>query len=603
MSEPAASGNRLAAERSRYLLQHARNPVDWHPWGAEALELARREDRPIFLSIGYSACHWCHVMERESFEDAEVARAMEGWVAIKVDREERPDVDELYMSAAMLIAGRGGWPLTAFCTPDARPFYAGTYFPKLPRQGMPGLTSLLTDLRTRYQLGPSEIEGAAREVTAALSRLYSATTPREEPSVAHSERGCRGLVRLYDPAYGGFGGAPKFPQALALRYLLAYHRRTRDATALEVVDKALEGMARGGIHDHLGGGFHRYAVDERWAVPHFEKMLYDQAMLAPAYTEAAGVLGRDYYLEVASRTLDFVLNDLRAPDGAFFASQDADVEGVEGKFWVWSADEVERLLSADEAAAVTTYYGISPEGNFEGANVLRATRTPEQAARYLRLELPEFETRLASGRTKLIAAREERARPGTDTKAVASWNGLMIEALAEAYLATRNSRYLEAATTAARLLLGRLAPSGELRHVAYDGEAHVSAFADDYALLAVGLMALYRATNDECWLTAARGLIDQLLARFWEPEASRLLYVPREGHGLIMPITKTADAPTPSASAWAARALVQLSRALGEPAYRDRASALLSPLMAQAAEQPLFMGAALLATEDLLAAM
>ncbi len=602
MNEKPTHTNRLIHESSPYLLQHAHNPVDWYPWGPEALELARREDRLILLSIGYSACHWCHVMERECFSDEEVARALEGWVAIKVDREERPDLDELYMNAALITTGGGGWPLNVFLTPDARPFFAGTFFPKQPRAGSPGFIDVLVNIRDRYRLSPAEIGAVAREVTEALERTLR--PPRaEEPELAHSERGYRQVVRYYDPAHGGFGPAPKFPQAMVLRYLLAYHRRTRDALALEAAELALENMARGGIFDQLGGGFHRYSVDERWLIPHFEKMLYDQGMLVPAYLEAWRLTGKDLYLRVARETLDFVLRELSGPEGGFLSSQDAETEGVEGKFWTWTLAEVERLLSPEEAEAVTTYYAISEAGNFDGQNVLYRPRTPEQAARYLRLEPAELAARLERGRAKLMAARGQRTRPGVDQKVITGWNGLLIEALADASRLSGEGRYLEAARGAARLALERLWTDGWLKRIYINGQARIDAFADDHALLAAGLLALHRAdpAGGE-WLGAARRLTDELLEAFWEPASGSLLYHRREGHDLIVPVRKPADSPTPNANAWAARVLLALAGELKEPAYRDRARAMLAPYTAQAAEHALFMAATLLAIEDFYAA-
>jgi hypothetical protein len=599
MSDETRRANRLIHEVSPYLLQHAHNPVDWYPWGPEALELARREDRLILLSIGYSACHWCHVMERECFDDQEVAEALSGYVAIKVDREERPDLDELYMTTAMLMAGSAGWPLNIFLTPDQRPFFAGTYFPKHPRQGSPGFLALLGELRSRYGLNPAEFNLVAREVFEALERTQ--VFRPEEPTLQHSESGYRQVVRLYDPARGGFGPAPKFPQAMVLSYLLAYRRRTGDKLALEVAEKTLEAMANGGIHDQLGGGFHRYAVDERWLVPHFEKMLYDQAMLAQVYLDAWRLTGNERYLTVTRDTLDFVLRELTAPEGGFYSSQDADVEGEEGKFWTWGLSEVERLLGPEEAEAVITYCDITAAGNFEGKSVLHTPRTPEQTARYLRLELDEFLARLARGRAKLFAAREGRTRPGTDHKIVAAWNGLMIETLAEAYKETGEERYLAAAEAAGALALEALRPGGKLKHLYIKGQARIEAFADDFALLAAGLLALHGAGSLKGpWLEAARELTDELLERFWEPEAGGLLYVPREGHGLLLAIHKPADSPTPNASAWAARVLLRLARELNEPTRRDRAATTLAPLVGPASQHSLYMAATLLALEELL---
>ena len=591
--------NRLIHETSPYLLQHAHNPVDWYPWGEEALELARRENRLIFLSIGYSACHWCHVMERECFADAEVARALEDYVAIKVDREERPDLDELYMTAALLMTGSAGWPLNVFLLPDQRPFFSGTYLPKYPRQGTPGLLDVARELHGRHKLAPAELLNVAREVTEALERVQRFRP--EEPTLKHSEQGYRSVIRQHDPSHGGFGGAPKFPQAMVLRYLLAYHRRTQDAYALEVAEKALEGMARGGVHDQLGGGFHRYAVDERWLVPHFEKMLYDQAMLAGAYLDAWRTTRKEEHLAVARDTLDFVLRELAGPEGGFHASQDSDVEGEEGKYWTWRYEEVERLLTVEEAAAASAFYGLSEVGNFEGKNVLHRPRTVEQAARYLRVEPPQFLELLERGRDKLMAAREARTRPGIDRKVVCAWNGLMIEALAEGYQATGEERYLHAAEAAAGLLLEKAVAGGRLQHIYIDGQAKIDAFADDYAALASGLVALQEAGSRGPWLARARALMEELLSRFWEPEDGGLLYVPREGHGLIMAIRKPADSPTPNANGWVARVLLRLAERQNEPALRQKAASCLAPFVGQAATHALFMAATLLALEELAA--
>ncbi len=473
--------NRLADESSPYLLQHKDNPVEWYPWGAEALDRAKAEQKPIFLSIGYSACHWCHVMEHESFENPEIARELnEQFVSIKVDREERPDLDQIYMTAVQILTGRGGWPMSVFLTPGLEPFYGGTYWPPTARMGMPGFDQVLravaqawTDRREQVttqagelagQLGEGRLAGGEGQLSDAL--LRSAATA---------------LERNFDPQHGGFGGAPKFPHPLDLRLLLRCWRRWGRPATLEITTKTLDKMAAGGIYDHLGGGFHRYAVDERWLVPHFEKMLYDNALLASCYVEAFLATGKADYAQVAQETLDYVLRDMTDAAGGFYSSEDADSEGEEGKFYTWSTEEVAAVLGPDAAAIFEAVYDVSAEGNFEGRNILNLPKTIEQYAALRHLDAAQLREHLAGWRRKLLEMRNRRVRPARDDKVLLSWNSLLIEALALAAGALDEPRYLAAAIKAAGFILTDMRrEDGRLWHTWRAGHAKVEAFLDDY---------------------------------------------------------------------------------------------------------------------------
>ncbi len=582
--------NRLAHEHSPYLRQHADNPVDWYPWGEEAFAKARAEHKPVLLSIGYAACHWCHVMERESFQDPETAALMnERFVNIKVDREERPDLDSLYMEAVQILTGRGGWPMTVFLTPEGKPFYGGTYFPPEPRYGMPSFRQVLEAVAEAYAQRQEEVSEVAAKMAALLDQGWAVgRDPR--PAVQVVQEALTRIHDAYDPLYGGFGGAPKFPQAMVLDFLLAFHALRGDPLALQMAEHTLREMARGGLRDHLGGGFHRYSVDELWQVPHFEKMLYDNALLAQAYLHAYQVTGKPVYRWVVEETLDFVLREMRSPEGAFYATLDADSEGEEGRFYTWTQDEVERVLGADLARVFQAYYGLTPQGNFEGRNVLHAPRHPDVVAHQLGLSPGALEEVLREARARLLVAREDRPRPARDEKVLAEWNGLVLRALAEAGAALDRADYLRAAQASAAFLLDRMMDGeGVLRRVSIGGEARLPGFLADYGAVADGLLALYTADMDPRWFQAAQRLAEAMVSLFWEegegfwdtgPHHERLVARPRT----------LQDHATPSGNSLAVRVLARLALYRGDARLFRIAAEAAQAATSLASQYPLAFG-------------
>ena len=570
--------NRLIRETSPYLLQHAHNPVDWYPWGEEALARARAEQKPILLSIGYSSCHWCHVMERESFEDEELAALMNRhFVSIKVDREERPDLDSIYMAATLALnQGQGGWPMTVFLTPDQQPFFAGTYFPPTDRWGRPGFATVLTRLAELWRQQRDDLAAQAAELTRFLARRTQAvpgsTVGETEIKAAVAE-----LAESFDKSYGGFGPAPKFPAAMALSLLLRHHHRTGDAEALGMATKTLDAMAQGGMYDHIGGGFARYSTDERWLVPHFEKMLYDNALLARAYLEGHQATGSPFYAQVAREILDYILREMTGPDGGFYSATDADSEGEEGKFFVWTPAEVEAVLGPEEAGWACAYYDISAEGNWEGKSIPNTPRSPERVASRLGVEPDRFRAAIEAARGKLYEARRRRVPPGLDDKVLTAWNGLMIGAMAEGYRALGDPRYLAGASRAADFLLGSLGrPDGGLYRTARGGRAHLEAYLEDYAYLAEGLLDLYEAGGAVRYLHEARRLAERILRDFGDP-AQGGFYDTAVGHeALIVRHREGPDDATPSANAVAAAVLARLSFHLDRPDLRQAAIQAIS---------------------------
>ena len=620
--------NHLSAESSPYLLQHAGNPVDWYPWGAEALEKARTEDKPIFLSIGYSACHWCHVMERESFEDeATAARLNEHFVSIKVDREERPDLDAVYMEAVRVLTGQGGWPLSVWLTPESVPFFGGTYFPPAPRTGLPSFRQVLEAVSEAWHTRRADLDQ-----TAAAVRDHLATDREERPegraaaSAAEVERagivGRAGLDRprilaaavdslhrTADRVHGGWDGAPKFPAPLVLEYLLAQLAvATRPEVEVDVVT-TLDAMAAGGLYDHLGGGFHRYSTDENWLIPHFEKMLYDNAQLARCYLHAWQLLGKSRYRVVAVETLDYLLREMRHPRGGFFSAQDADTEQGEGAYFAWTIDEVRRTLPPEEAALIERTYGLASEGNFEGRNILRLPAGPSNDRADRTRPGPKTSPTgqdagadpvLNAARSTLLQTRETRPRPARDEKIIAGWNGLALAALAEAAVAFDSPVYRDAAEQTGDFLLGELCDAGRLAHSWKDGRISGGAFLDDYACVAEGLLALYGCTLDERWFVAARALADGLAERF-RRQAGGFYDTSVEHESLIARPRATYDSPTPTGNSMTATILLKLSALTGDDGYRQLAEEALDSLAAEAAAAPVMSGqwlsAALLAEE------
>jgi uncharacterized protein len=571
-----AAENRLARETSPYLLQHSHNPVDWYPWGEEALERARREDRPILLSIGYAACHWCHVMERESFENEAIAQQMnESFVCIKVDREERPDLDDIYMSATVAMSGAGGWPMTVFLTPEQQPFFAGTYFPPVDRFGRPGFRTVLQKLSELWQNERQAVLGQAQELTEHVRKL-SGPGPSGGLKLESQRAAVEQLAQSYDSRYGGFGKAPKFPPAQSLELFLRFVRRTGDARALNMLKGTLDGMKAGGMYDQLGGGFARYSTDERWHVPHFEKMLYDNAQLAKAYTEAFQLTADPEYARIATETLDYVQREMQGPEGGYYSATDADSEGVEGKFFVWEPHEIEELLEPDDAERFCAYYDVTPQGNWEGLNVLRVLRPHEAVADELGISVTALRESLARAVPILYEARGERVPPLLDDKVLVAWNGLMIDAFAGAARVFPERGYAESACSAAAFLLEKLArPDGGLYRTYRAGKAHLAAYLEDYAYFAQGLVSLYEVTGNERWLNEAARLAERLVADFGDAEGGPFYQTAHAHETLIARVRDGNDGAIPNANAIAAHALARLARHLGRPEWEERAGQAL----------------------------
>ena len=580
--------NRLADEQSPYLLQHKDNPVDWYPWGDEAFEKARAEDKPIFLSIGYSTCHWCHVMEEESFEDEQVAEMMnETFVSIKVDREERPDVDTIYMNVCQMMRGQGGWPLTVLLTPDRKPFYAATYLPKEGRFQQMGMVDLIPRIRKMWENERDRLLEDADEVTDLLRRSVDEGGGAEAPDAQVLTEAYRQLSRQFDETHGGFGSAPKFPSPHTLLFLLRHWRRTGETRALEVVTETLDQMRLGGIYDQVGFGFHRYSTDAHWLLPHFEKMLYDQAMHVLAYTEAYQATGASRYERTAREVLTYVRRDLQAPEGGFYSAEDADSpdesgEMEEGAFYVWSTEDVRRLLGEEEAELVLDLYNMTDEGNYQeestgrrtGKNVLHLDRSLDEEARKRDVAVEELRSTLEGARETLLDAREERPRPGLDDKVLTDWNGLMIAALATAARTFEDDAYEAAAVDAADFLLDTMMEEGRLLHRYRDGEAAIPAHLDDYAFLVWGLIELYQTTFEPRWLEAALDLMDQCLERFWDDEEGGFFLTAADGEELIVRPKELSDGALPSGNSVQLANLLRLARLTGRTELEERAAAL-----------------------------
>ena len=580
--------NRLARENSPYLRQHATNPVDWYPWGEEALRRAREEDRPIFLSIGYSSCHWCHVMERESFENERIAALMnERFVNIKVDREERPDLDEIYMAATQMLSGQGGWPNSVFLTPDLKPFFAGTYFPPESRHGRPGFGDLLIGVSDAYKGKRDDVVRVSQEVAGQIRRLSEMTPSPQALTASILNRAFGDLAGRFDNQEGGFGGAPKFPHSMDVSFLLRYHRRTGNPEALRMAVLSLEKMARGGICDQLGGGFHRYSVDAGWLVPHFEKMLYDNALLARAYLEAAGSIGRlpaspalpeggavpaAIFKETARDIFEWVLREMTSPEGGFHSSLDADSDGEEGKFYVWTPDEIAGILGPQEAGLFCNVYGATPGGNFEhGRSILHLDRSLARIAADLRMEEGELRLRMASARSRLLQARARRRRPGRDDKILADWNALMISALAYGARVLDEPRYAEAAARAARLVLDRMLRDGRLLHSYMDREARHPAYLTDHAFLVAAFLDLYEATFDPAWVGEARAMAGRMIDLFGDDRGAGFCFTARDHESLIARTREGNDGAVPAGVSVAALALPRLAALTGDETFRRKA--------------------------------
>jgi uncharacterized protein YyaL (SSP411 family) len=582
--------NKLAGENSPYLLQHADNPVDWYPWRPEALNKAKTEDKPIFLSIGYSSCHWCHVMEHESFENPEVAALMNKYfINIKVDREERPDIDEIYMSFTTAMTGSGGWPMSVFLTPDLKPFFAGTYFPPDDRYGRPGFSRVLTQLGEAYLNQKGELLGTADNIYNALVPQINAQSTEAELDRNALERACEQHYGSFDKVNGGFGNQPKFPHPTELSLFLRYYRRSGDLRFLQAAELALSNMARGGIYDQIGGGFHRYATDSRWLVPHFEKMLYDNALLVPVYAEAWQITKNDFYLKVIRETLDFVLREMKSADGTFYSALDADSEGEEGKFYVWSYEEIKKVLG-NNSELFLTYYNVTPGGNFEGKNILHLTGVSDRIKN--ESKSGDFEKFISDSKEKLLKAREERIRPHTDDKILTSWNGLMLSALCRGYQVTDDIRYLEAAIKCATFVREKFYRGGQLTHSYREGKHSTGEFLEDYSFLIRGLIDLYETDkiycNDE-WIEMAEELSNRAITLF-AGDDGRFYLRPAGQEDLIYRPKEERDGAIPSAGSLMLGNLLKMNRLTDKKQYLESAEKGLKALSGNVKQYPTGMG-------------
>jgi uncharacterized protein YyaL (SSP411 family) len=577
--------NQLISEKSPYLLQHAYNPVDWHPWGEEAFEKARIEDKPVFLSVGYATCHWCHVMADESFQDLQVAELMnQAFVNIKVDREERPDIDQIYMSVCQMMTGRGGWPLTVIMTADKKPFFSASYIPKRGRFGQMGMMELVPRIRDLWETSRSELLSSADRVVADLRR-HTLSEPPQELDISILERAYQALVEIFDIENGGFGSAPKFPGPHNLMFLLRYWRRSKDRFALEMAETTLQAMRLGGIYDQVGQGFHRYSTDQEWLVPHFEKMLYDQSLLALAYLEAYQATGKRLYSETAREILEFVQREMSSPQGGFFSALDADSEGVEGRFYLWRAEELKDLLNAEEQRLFLRIFDLR-EGP-EGQGILRMRSPVEDASAVLRLSEGELVEKLRMIRQKLFAAREKRVRPLRDELMLTDWNGLVIAALSRAAQVLQESRYALAARSAADFFLEKTAtPEGRLLHCYENGPA-VPGNLDDYAFLIWGLIELYEASFDSKYLRAALDLNRSMIDHFWDDRSGGLFFSPDDGEGLLARQKEVYDGAVPSGNSVAMLNLLRLSHLTGRSELEDKAWAIASAFSGALSREPL----------------
>jgi uncharacterized protein len=575
--------NRLKDATSPYLLQHAHNPVDWYPWGEEAFAKARNENKPIFLSIGYSACHWCHVMERESFENEAIARFLkEHFVSVKVDREERPDVDEIYMMAVQMMTGSGGWPMTVFLTPDLKPFYGGTYYPPVDSMGRPGFLTLLTALADAWENRSEEVFSSAEDLTGLVVKALSETSRGADVTHSLIQAAVSQLESTFDSAHGGFGHAPKFPSSPAIRLLLREYARTGRQKLLEMATVTLDKMAYGGMYDQLGGGFARYSVDNEWLVPHFEKMLYDNGQLAQAYLEAYQLTHDPLYRRIATEIFEYELRDMRDARGGFHSAEDADSEGQEGKFYIWSHEEIMSVLGQEDGNLFTAYYNVQPGGNFnshepyhKGLNILHMPVPAHAVAAQWEISEEDLEARMEPLRAKLLALREKRVRPGLDDKVLVSWNALLISALAQGHQVLREDRYLTAATEAAHFILTDMVQDGRLLRTYRQGKSHIPAYLDDYAFFVAALIDLYETTFDLTWIEAADEFTTRMITHFWDEQGGVFFFTMNEHDNLLVRARPTQDGAIPSGNSVAALALLRLARLLDNQAHAEKARRVL----------------------------
>ncbi len=622
--------NRLIHETSPYLLKHAHNPVDWYSWGEEALAKARAEDKPILLSVGYAACHWCSVMEQESFENETTARLMNAnFVSIKVDREERPDIDALYMDAVQALTGSGGWPMTVFLTPEGLPFYGGTYFPPKDRYGMPGFPTLLQRINDYYRNRRDKVNETAeqfRDFYNRRVRLEPPTLDEEDQETGSIDSAVLAeavghLAASFDATYGGFGRAPKFPHPMALDFLLQQHLRQSASDAqittssapgdtsaagsprdseLGMVEFTLEKMARGGIYDQLGGGFHRYATDDRWLVPHFEKMLYDNALLSRAYLHAYQITGKPFYRRICEETLDYVQREMLSPEGGFYSTQDADSEGVEGKFYLWTPADIKAALGEEDGTLFCAFYDVTEHGNFEQKNILHVDLSLEEIAQQQGVSVERLEQALASGRKRLYDVRAERVWPGLDNKILTGWNGLMLRSFAEAARVLGRDDYRVNAELTANFLLTTMNSSGRLLRSYREGQARLNGYLEDSTNLALALLEVYQTTYNPLWFSEARKLADQMIDLFWDEEDGGFFSTGKDHEELVGRPKELMDNATPSGNSSAAELLLRLATYTGEDGYRSRAETILRPLAPAMSEHPSALSQMLIALDFLI---
>jgi len=590
--------NRLIKESSPYLIQHAHNPVDWYPWGPEAFERARNEDKPVFLSIGYSTCHWCHVMERESFENEQIAKIMnDHFVCIKVDREQRPDIDEIYMNAVVMTTGSGGWPLSVFLTPEGKPFFGGTYFPPEDIYGHPGFGRVLLSVADAWENRRPELLESAGKLSDFLKDSASQQQARNlTPETL--KKAFDQFREMFDAANGGFGTAPKFPQPTNLSMLLSYWHRTNNIQALQVVEKTLEAMANGGIYDHIGGGFHRYATDASWLVPHFEKMLYDQALLSKVYLQAHQITANPQYADIAKEIFDYVLRDMTDPDGGFYSAEDADSEGEEGTFYLWDRKQIASDLDKQQARLFSSYYGVTETGNFEkGKTILHAAKSINQLHQEFQMDRAEVVAALESSRARLFEEREKRVRPHRDDKVITAWNGLMISSLAYGGVVLEEPKYMEAAKRAAEFVLGTLRRNGRLMRYYRKGEVVGQGFLDDYAFMTMALEDLYEATFDAKWLIEANKLAEEMIELFADDDGGGYFLTGKDSEKLIARTKPDSDGAVPSGNSVAALALLKLGRLTGNQTFTKRGTRTLEAFSAQLEKSPAYSTAMLTALD------
>jgi len=568
--------NHLINETSPYLLQHAHNPVDWYSWGDAAFQKAKSENRPILLSIGYSACHWCHVMERESFEDEKIAALMNDlFVNIKVDREERPDLDEIYMNAVQMLTGRGGWPMTVFLTPEGKPFYGGTYFPPEDRYGVAGFPKILQGVANAYREKPQDVERSVEQILAALQRMSLSTEIQQPFSSDIIGQSAEQLAQAYDADHGGLGKAPKFPNVGVYELFLRHYHHSKGNRFLEMVTHTLTKMAQGGIYDHLGGGFHRYSVDEKWLVPHFEKMLYDNAQLVRIYAQVYCVTGEPLFKQVVDETMNYLMREMLHTEGGFYSTQDADSEGEEGKFFVWTEEEISQILGEESSEIFCRIYDVSEEGNFERKNILHPILTLEQTSKLFRRELREIESLVADAKVKLFQEREKRLKPFRDEKILTSWNGLMLSGLAEAIKISRHQTYLEAANRTVDFIFTKMFRDGRLLHTYKSGTAKILGYLDDYAFLAAGLLDLFEATLNRAHLDRTVKLAEIMLDEFWDEAGGGFFYTGHSHERLIAQSKPIFDGSIPSGNAVATQVLLRLYHYTGKEDYLKRVERVL----------------------------